>query len=411
MAMNLLLIPPCYPFPAAPGTGAQNERCARILDRFVDQVVVVSPRPFIPSFLAFRPRWQSYASIPYHHISCGIEVYRPAYLALPGIMDALWQNEAAYYWLRFLFRQLHRKHQFNAILSFDLRACGGVAWRIGRDLGIPAAGWATGSDIRSDRKSPYGLRVAETLQKLEVVMYQSRELLDVGAQILGVKPMELQSSGRHRVLSRGVIEPESPSADGVRDMVRATLHVAKDEVMILYMGRVVRDKGLFGLIDILATNCSKIGNVKLVLVGAREAFDDAEELKRHLRKYPELLERVHILSACPAEEIWTYFAAADIFAFPSFKEGMPNAVLEAMVSGLPVVAFDIPAIQEILAYDREALFAVKAFNFESFFKTLLQLSTDESLRKLTGIKGKSIARKRFSLMQNMKSTIGYLKAM
>ena len=409
--MSLLLIPACYPYPASPQTGAQNERCARVLDRFVDRIVVVSPRPFIPSFLAFRPRWQSYASMPYHHVSRGIEVYRPAYLVVPGVMHALWPNEVAYYRLRPLVRQLHRKHRFGAILSFDLSECGGLAWRLGRNLGIPAAGWAVGGDIRNDQNSPIGRRVGETLKKLDLVFYQSSELLHLGGRILGSDPEQLQCSGHHRLLSRGVMEPETPPDDGVRDEVRTTLHIKDDEVMILYLGRIVQGKGLFGLADALASNLGRITNLKLILVGARPSFDHTAEFEEHLKQYPALLERVHVLPACSHEEIWGYFKAADIFAFPSLEEGMPNSLLEAMVSGLPSVAFDIPAIEAIARFDREALFAVQGFNYQHFFEKIVLLRDDQHLRKSMGFRAKELVQRHFSLEQNMRSVSTYLQAM
>ena len=155
--MNLLLITANYPTPTSPQIGAQNERCAQVLRRFADRVVVVCPRAFIPSFMAFQPRWRSYALIPHHYVSQGIEVYRPAYLVVPGLMQAIWANVTAFYGLRPLVRKLHQKNRFDAILSFDPRRAGGLAWRLGRELGIPTAGWATGSDIRDDKNSPFGL--------------------------------------------------------------------------------------------------------------------------------------------------------------------------------------------------------------------------------------------------------------
>lgn len=405
------MIPPCYPYPASPLAGPQHERCARVLDRFVDRIVVVSPRPFIPSFLAFRPRWQSYASIPYHHTSFGIEVYRPENLVVPGVMSALWPNTVGYWCLRHLARQLHRSHRFGAILSFDLSECGGLAWRLGRDLGIPAAGWALGGDIRYDQNSPLGRMVSKTLQKLDFVFYQSSELLHLGAQILGSETEQLQRSGHHRVLSLGVMEPETPPDDGVRDAVRTTLHTTDEEMMILYLGRIDRGKGLFGLVDVLASNLGRIKNLKLVLVGARPSFDHTAEFKEHLQQYPALLEHVHVLPACSHEEIWGYFKAADIFAFPSLEEGMPNSLLEAMISGLPSVVFDIPAFEDIVRYDREALFAVRSFNYQHFFEKLVLLRDDQHLRKSMGFRAKELVRHHFSLEQDLKSVITNLEAM
>src|SRR5262249_40793561 len=234
--MNLLMIPSNYPYPAAPHIGAQNERCAQILHGSVNRLVVLSPRPFTPSFMAVRLRWKRYASIPFYTLARGIEVYRPASLVLPRVAPAIWKNDAAYYRVRPLARALHQKHCFNGILSFDLLATGGLAWRLGRNLGIPASGWATGGDVRSEPDSSLGRSLKETLTHLDLVFYQSRELLSIAADFLKTTPARLESSGRHIVLSRGVIEPQSPPGAGVRAEVRQTLGISRDDVMVLYLG-------------------------------------------------------------------------------------------------------------------------------------------------------------------------------
>src|SRR5262249_21942910 len=104
-------------------------------------------------------------------------------------------------------------------------------------------------------------------------------------------------------------------------------------------------------------------------------------------------------------EIWSYFKAADIFAFPSLKEGMPNSLLEAMVSGLPAVTFDIAAIRDLARYDKAALFAVESFDYQRFLQTLLLLSNDQHLRRVTGIRGKQVVEDHFSLAANMKVAV------
>lgn len=405
--MNLLLIPASYPYPASPQIGAQNERCARVINQYVDQLVVISPRPWIPRILALRSRWRSYASIPWHYVSEGIEVYRPSSLVLPGVMETIWPNEVAYYSIRSLVRELHCRHRFDAIVSFDLYSAGGLVWRLGRDLGITASGWATGNDIRKNQDSPPGQKVRETLKQLDLVFYQSSELLHLGAQMLQTQPQQLKRSGRHIILSRGVTEPKSPT-NGVRASVRSRLGVANDEVMVLYLGRIMHDKGLFGLVDVLARNSGLIENLRLVLVGANPAFDHTDQFHKHLKKYPQLLNRINVLPACPPNEIWSYFNAADIFAFPSFNEGMPNSLLEAMIAGLPAVVFDIPAIRDIMQHDKEALFVARRLDFESFFSGLALFSRDRQLREAIGKRGRNVARDHFALGKNMKVAMEHL---
>ena len=89
-------------------------------------------------------------------------------------------------------------------------------------------------------------------------------------------------------------------------------------------------------------------------MGSHPAFDETIAVQKYLDKIPAVKERVRLLPACAQDKVWEYLCAADIFAFPStYKgEGMPNSLLEAMVMGLPAVAFAIPPVLEIEAGTR-----------------------------------------------------------
>jgi glycosyltransferase involved in cell wall biosynthesis len=64
---------------------------------------------------------------------------------------------------------------------------------------------------------------------------------------------------------------------------------------------------------------------------------------------------IALLGTVPDAELPSWYAAADVFAFPSTKEGWGLAVLEAMSAGLPVVASDLPVFREYLTPGRDAL--------------------------------------------------------
>jgi glycosyltransferase involved in cell wall biosynthesis len=405
--VNLLLIPASYPYPGAEWIGAQNEHCALALHKVVNQLEILTPRPYAPRWLAFNDRWRAYTQLPDQQVRRDLRVHRPMYPVVPRIFQAFWPTKAAFLFSRRLAKALHHKIDFDAILSFDLALTGGLAWRLGRELGLPACGWATGSDIRWSARSAIGRSVREALQRLDIVFYQSGELKALGAELLGVRQPDDLPSGRHLVQSRGVVEPEALPADGVRSAVRSGLQISDEQILILYLGRIARGKGLFELVDGFRRFAKSRGNVVLLLVGAIPGRDDAAELEQKVQTLSHDDGRIVILPACAPARIWDYFTAADIFVFPSFREGMPNSLLEAMLAGLPAVAFSIPAVHDITRFGK-GLVEVEAYDFSSFWKAVGELASEPSRRREIGARARAIVHDHFSLQENMRNVVGHI---
>ena len=97
----------------------------------------------------------------------------------------------------------------------------------------------------------------------------------------------------------------------------------------------------------------------LAVVGGHSFQDYREYRERVLSSLPGLGLRldddVVLLGTVPDAELPGWYAAADVFAFPSTKEGWGLAVLEAMSAGLPVVASDLPVFREYLRPGQDAL--------------------------------------------------------
>lgn len=407
LRVNLLLVFANYPHPAAEWVGAPNEHSTLALQKSVRNLEVLAPRPYAPRWLSINDRWKAYARIPNGNVRRGIRIHRPAFPVVPKILQAFWPSRAAFWFSRRLVRKRHLEVGFDAILSFDLALTGELAWRLGRDLGIPACGWATGSDIRANAHSGAGRSVRGALQKLDMVFYQSNELKALGAELLATIPDALPPE-KHIVQPRGIIGPEALPGEEVRHAVRSSLGLSEDQIVILYLGRIVRGKGLFELVDRFVHCAKERPDLALLLVGSRPGYDDMPELHQKIRSLHAMDGRIQILPGCPPGQIWEYFRAADMFAFPSFREGMPNALLEAMVAGLPAIAFSIPAVQEITRFGR-GLVEVRAHDFLGFGEAILALARDPSLRREIGEGGRSIVRAHFSQHKSMRAVIEHIQ--
>lgn len=400
--MRILVVASNYPHPGHPFSGAFNEKCVAALKEICKEVVVLAPRPYVPPLLSFVSRWKSYSSIKPYEVRDGVSVHRPAVPVIPRVGSAFSVDLAAFLSGRRVAKTEHRRAQFDAIVSFDLIGTGGVAWRLARDLGIPASGWAFGNDVRLPRSSTFTRVVIRALQHLDVVFYQSRELLEKAAELLGTSP-DRMSCTRHVVLAHGIPEPPELPLTKTRNLMRAELGVADNQVLILNTGRVSREKGLFELIDAISLAAGQNPLIVGILVGSNPGYDESALVQKRL-KQANLSDRIKVLPACSPTEVWEYLCAADIFAFPSHNEGMPNSLLEAMAMGVPAIAFGIPPVLEINA-GTGALITVPAFDCKLFAEAILRLSASPDERCRIGERGKAQVFDRFMVRKNMAAAL------
>jgi teichuronic acid biosynthesis glycosyltransferase TuaC len=406
--LKLLVLAATYPFPARQFAGIFNERSVLALKEQCESVEVLSPRPYAPPVLSsFRARWRSYSTIRGQEIRNGVRVFRPACIQVPRIGMSFWIDRGAFLQCRRIARQSHRRVGFDAILAFDLVGTGGVAWRLGQDLGIPAGGWATGGDLRVDPSSGLADVVRRALSKLDIVFYQSHELRRNAGMLLNASSDELNGPG-HIVLPRGIAEPPALPREEIRSRLRAEFRVRADQHLILSVGRLTRPKGVFDLVEAFARAADQNPNLRFVLIGADPGFDDSGAARQTARSLPGLADRLLILPACPPDKVWEFLCAADVFAFGSHNEGMPNGLLEAMAMGLPAVAFAIPPVMEIEG-GTGALLAVAPFDCRRYADAILELSGSESVRLQMAARAQEIVRRRFDIHRNMGTALLHLQ--
>lgn len=142
---------------------------------------------------------------------------------------------------------------------------------------------------------------------------------------------------RVKVIPRGVPIPDL--SDPIPE--RAALGLPPDAPLILNVGRQTAQKGHPDLIAALAQVRDTM-DAHLVILG-REG-DGTPALRGAIARH-RLNEHVTVVSYSPRP--YDYYRVADVFAFPSFMEGLGTALLEAMACGLPVVAYDIPPVREV----------------------------------------------------------------
>jgi glycosyltransferase-like protein len=174
-----------------------------------------------------------------------------------------------------------------------------------------------------------------------------------------------------------------PNSAAEREICRAEAGFGK-RLVVLTVGGIEPRKGSLTLLDAFAELRALVPDRDplLVVVGGATLFDYRDEVDRfHIRMAELGVGRsVRILGSLPCGQLERLYRAADLFAFPSTAEGFGLAALEALASGLPLVASDIAPHLTFLEHDRSALL-VPAQNPGALAASLARLTRDAALRR------------------------------
>ena len=146
-----------------------------------------------------------------------------------------------------------------------------------------------------------------------------------------------------------VAEPQKRSA------VRVQLGLAADAPTVLFIGSLVRRKGIDVILAAWPTIQASVPDARLVLLG-RKSFPENAEAEQELRAAlarlsPSAAAAVLLPGVRDDPERW--LRAADVFAFPSRREGFGSVIIEAMATGVPAVVARMPGITEFI-FERPA---------------------------------------------------------
>lgn len=163
-----------------------------------------------------------------------------------------------------------------------------------------------------------------------------------------------------------------------RNNIRKSLSITDDQFLILFVGLFDQYKNILTLIDSIPHIVSKKGGVRFLLIGKGELYDQV----LHNIKKLKIEEFVIIKKDVP--EISDYYFAADLFVLPSANEMFGLVLLEAMASGLPVIASKGGACPEVIG-DAGLLFDPKSS--EDLAGKIVELITNKELYEKLKEKG------------------------
>ena len=152
----------------------------------------------------------------------------------------------------------------------------------------------------------------------------------------------------------------------------------EDCFTFVYVGRVVRDKGINELCSAFERLHNDYPHTRLILVGPYE--DNLDPISEQSRKIIDENKAIEAVGAKSGDELLAYYAAANCFVMPSYREGFPNTVLEAGAMGLPSVVTDINGSREIIV-DGENGVIVPSQNAEVLYEAMQKMLIDKEKRE------------------------------
>jgi len=176
----------------------------------------------------------------------------------------------------------------------------------------------------------------------------------------------------------------------VRAATRRAWGVEDDEIVVGTVARLFRRKGYEQLIPIMAEAARREPRLRFVWIGdgAQRAEYEAELERRGLRS------RTRLLGLVPPEDVPRLLAGFDLLAHTSQWEGLPRAVVQALLMQVPAVAFDIDGTPEVVL-DGQTGRLIRLNDLAAFADALCELAADAERRRALGRAGRELCLERF----------------
>lgn len=364
--MNVLLYSSEFPTPANRSSSVFTYYMAKELNKLCS-LQVVSALPWFPNvdYLKVNKKWAEKAEIPFSFDFNGLTVSYPRYPLLPKISSNFHPFLQAVGSFNHV-KKLHKKNNFDVINAHWIYPDGVAAVILGKWLRIPVVLTAMGCDINVFGQNPVKrMQIVWALKNAQKATAKSLDL---------VRKMQGMLSQPHNIeqIPNGVHAEKFIFTTEKKKALRQQFNLSNDKQYLLYIGRLSEEKGL----DILIAAMNELKKNNLlsfqVLIAGSGNLDSY--LKSCVSNY-NLENSISFLGQLSREEVALWMAVSDGVCLPSRREGLPNVILEALASGLPVVASRVGGVPELL--NKENGIMVEPENPQALAEGIVKLFTTE----------------------------------
>ncbi len=301
-------------------------------------------------------------------------------------------------WFELLVEQ-DRRERFDVIHAYFLPQAGFVAAYAGKYLEVPSVVSARGNDLERALFDPS--RAAHILYTL-----QHADAVSTNASGLAKKAQALIPGLKVTVIPNGVdtdafkpVPRNEPLAHSLGLMKKGQRGTSRR--VIGFAGELREKKGLRPLLSACA-EVSKIRPVSLLIVGDIRPGEDGQVFEEFKLSHPDT--RLPVTGFVPHSDLPAYYALMDVFVHPSLRDGLPNAMLEAMASEKPVVATPVGGIPDALTDCKNGRLVRSSDSIE-LASAIDELLTDADQRTRLGQAARQTIIDRFTLKAELEGNL------
>jgi len=370
------------------GLAISSERFARSLS-----TAGYEPRVFAPT-LSLPPSEQQ------THISSGVSVTR--FGAHKRVDDTLVN------WFELIVEE-HKREPFDLLHAYFLTQAGFVATYAGKYLNIPSVVSIRGNDIERSAFDPSKFsHVMYALQNASAVTTNATELAKKAKAFIdreiflipnGVDTEHFKPTKKNDTLANALLESDSLLSVSGEQAPRL------QNPVIGFVGELREKKGLKTLLSAYA-QANKKRPTALLIVGDVRLGEDKKVFDELASSIPN--SQIIVTGFVSPNDLPAYYSLMDVFVHPSLRDGLPNALLEAMACEKVVVATPVGGILDVVK-DGENGSIVPVNDEEALSKAIIELLSDESNRHRFGKSARETILQNFTLQKELEGNLAIYK--
>lgn len=183
--------------------------------------------------------------------------------------------------------------------------------------------------------------------------------------------------------------------NNVRKTVRKELGFSDNNIVFCFVGRMVKDKGIVELVEAFKNlQKSNQSSIKLLLVGPHRHNDDP--LPSAILEEIQTNRGIQYIGL--QKDVRQYLFSSDVFVFPSYREGLPNAVMQACAMHLPCIVSDISGCNELVINNVNGLL-IKSKDIKCLEESMARFIQNPELIKSLSIKSRQVIAEKYEQKQ------------